>query len=40
MTGRGEMGTSALTRLLAAYQLPDPAAVHDFLLWLAFQKAA
>lgn len=25
---------------LAGYQLPDPAAVHEFLLWLAFQKAA
>lgn len=25
---------------LATYQLPDPAAVHEFLLWLAFQKAA
>lgn len=33
-----KVGTVPLT--LAAYQLPDPAAVHEFLLWLAFQKAA
>ena len=33
-----KVGTAPLT--LAAYQLPDPPAVHEFLLWLAFQKAA
>ncbi len=32
------VGVAPLT--LAAHQLPDPAAVHEFLLWLAFQKAA
>ena len=33
-----KVGSVPLT--LAAYQLPDPAAVHEFLLWLAVQKAA
>jgi trehalose-phosphatase len=32
------VGSVPLT--LAAHQLPDPAAVYEFLLWLAFQKAA
>jgi len=33
-----KVGIAPLT--LAAYRLPGPAAVHEFLFWLAFQKAA
>jgi trehalose 6-phosphate phosphatase len=32
-----KVGIVPLTQ--AAYQLPDPTAVHEFLLWLAFQRA-
>jgi trehalose 6-phosphate phosphatase len=32
-----KVGNAPLT--LASYQLPDPKSVHEFLLWLAFQKA-
>jgi len=33
-----KVGNSSLT--CARYQLPDPAAVHEFLLWLSIQEAA